>query len=282
LSEWLVRVPASSANVGAGFDVLGMALTLHAEAGVGDPPDGGRVVDDNHPAAVAFAALGGTGELWVRSPIPAGRGLGFSGAVRVAGAAVAVVQRDGVEALAGDEAKRAILALTSELEQHADNVAASLYGGVVVAVGATVVQVPLGFEPAVVVWVPEVATTATDQSRSRLPDTVSLADAVFNIGRAAAFVAACANGDHSVLRVATDDRLHQQQRLAQVPGSAAALEAALASGAWAAWLSGSGPTIAALCDPADETAIAAALPADGHTKLLRIDHTGAHVAWVDH
>ena len=104
--------------------------------------------------------------------------------------------------------------------------------------------------------------------------TVSRADAVFNVGRAAMFVAACANGEVAALRAATEDRLHQQLRLEQVPDSAAALDAALEAGAWAAWLSGSGPTIAAVCDPGRAEEIAGALPASGHVKLLRIDHEG--------
>lgn len=273
---WVVRVPASSANLGAGFDVLGMALTLHAELGAGAPPPGARDADEHHPATIAFRRLGGLGPLWVRSPIPAGRGLGFSGAVRVGGAAAALVQQGGPGAL-DDEARRAVLEATADLEHHADNVAASIYGGVVVAAGATVARVPLAFDPAVLVWVPRTATTSTDHSRSRLPDTVSRADAVFNLGRVATFVAACAAGDHALLRTATQDRLHQPARLAAEPMSAAALDAALAAGAWAAWLSGSGPTVAALCEPGLADEIAASMPDGGHTKLLRIDHDGVVV-----
>ena len=99
MSGWSVRVPASSANLGAGFDVLGMALTLHAEAGLGEPPVDAQVLTGNHPGRVAFARLGGDGELWMRAPIPAGRGLGFSGAARVAGGAAAMVQQHGPGAL---------------------------------------------------------------------------------------------------------------------------------------------------------------------------------------
>ena len=271
---WVIRVPASSANLGAGFDVLGMALTLHAEIGVGEVPDGTRLVDAHHPADIAFRRVGGSGPLWVRSPIPAGRGLGFSGAVRVGGAAAALVQRDGPAVLDDAAARAEVLAVTAELEHHADNVAASIYGGVVIAAGATVTRVPLAFDPAVLVWVPDATTTSTDHSRSRLPDAVSRDDAVFNIGRVAMFVAACAAGDTSSLRAATEDRLHQLHRLAHVPASAAALDAALSGGAWAAWLSGSGPTVAALCDVADSHRLAAALPVDGHVKVLRIDHAG--------
>lgn len=274
MSDWAVRVPASSANLGAGFDVLGVALSLYAEAGVGDPPDGARLVEPTHPARVAFEALGGSGALWVASSIPIGRGLGFSGAVRVAGAAAAIVAGDGQAALDDEPARAEMLAVTSELERHADNVAASIYGGVVVAAGGRATRVPLAFNPMVVMWVPDAATTSTDQSRGRLPATVALADAVFNLGRAATFVAACAAGDWAALRMATEDRLHQASRLAHAPQSAAALEAGLEAGAWAAWLSGSGPAVAILCEPSRADEIAAQLPADGHSKLLRIDHEG--------
>ncbi len=78
----IARVPASSANLGPGFDTLGMALALYAEVGLGPPAhDGAQKADDHHPALVAFRRHGGEGPLWVRSPIPNGRGMGFSGAL---------------------------------------------------------------------------------------------------------------------------------------------------------------------------------------------------------
>jgi homoserine kinase len=274
---WAIRVPASSANLGSGFDVLGMALSLHAEIGVGPPPDDARTGEPSHPAVVAFRRLGGDGQVWVRSPIPMGRGLGFSGAVRVGGGAAAIVQRHGPGALTVDEHVAELARVTTELEGHADNVAPSIYGGIVVCAGSHVQRVPLGFDPAVVVWIPDGTTTSTEQSRATLRASVPMADVVFNLGRVATFVAACASGDHAALRLATDDRLHQPMRLAAVPGTARALDAALAAGAWAAWLSGSGPTMAAMCERSRAVELAAALPEAGHTKLLHIDHEGAVV-----
>jgi homoserine kinase len=280
-SPWAIRVPASSANLGAGFDVLGMALTLHAEVGCGARPARAQAADEHHPATVAFRRSGGDGPLWVRSSIPMGRGLGFSGAVRVGGAAAAVVQQHGPDALDDEDRCSDVLAVASELEGHADNAAASLHGGLVVAAAGTVTRVPLAFDPAVVVWVPASATTSTDQSRTTLTELVSRDDAVFNLGRVAMFVAACANGDASALRTANDDRLHQDIRLAQVPGSRAAIAAGLDAGAWASWLSGSGPTVAMFCESSRAEEIAEHLPATGHTKVLRIDHEGAIVTAVD-
>jgi homoserine kinase len=281
MSRWAVRVPASSANLGAGFDVLGMALNLHAEVGCGPVPDGARAVDARHPATAAFRQLDGVGELWVRSSIPMGRGLGFSGAVRVGGAVAAVVQRFGPSSLDEAEVRSQVLAVASELERHADNAAASLYGGLVVAAADTVTRVPMAFDPAVVVWVPDATTTSTDQSRTALADQISRSDAVFNLGRVAMFVAACANGDAAALRTATQDRLHQSARLAHVPRSAETMQAGLDAGAWASWLSGSGPTVAMFCESSRADEIAAQLPALGHTKVLRIDHEGATVTGVD-
>jgi homoserine kinase len=277
MTGWAIRVPGSSANLGAGFDVLGMALGIHAHIGCGDPPNGAHPTDDRHPAALAFAELGGTGPLWTRTGIPMGRGLGYSGAVRVGGAAAAVVQRYGREALLDPEHRNEVLRVATRLERHADNAAASLHGGIVVAADETVARVPLAFDAAVVVWIPSGTTTSTDRSRTTLADTVSREDAVFNLGRVALFVAACAVGDTARLRAATEDRLHQPVRLAAAPASAAAIEAGLAAGAWGAWLSGSGPTVAMLCEPARADAIADALPSDGSTKVLRIDHAGASV-----
>ena len=272
----IVRVPASSANLGPGFDTLGMALSLHAEAGVidGQIPSSAQRVDQLHPAGVAFRRAGGEGELWLCSPIPVGRGLGFSGAVRVAGIVVAHAQRHGSDPDRLAAAMPGMLALASELEGHADNVAASLFGGIVATADGRAVRVPLAFDPAIVVWIPSF-TTSTDESRSKLAGDVSLGDAVFNIGRTALLVAALAAGDIEALRSATQDRLHQDRRLAAVEPSRMALKAALDAGAWCSWLSGSGPTIAAMCPFDDATELAAQMPGGGHTKVLRIDHEGA-------
>ncbi len=272
----IVRVPASSANLGPGFDALGMALDLHAEVGLLDDvlPQGAQAVDDHHPAAKAFRLAGGRGALWVRCRIPVGRGMGFSGAVRVGGLIAATVQRAGADAVAGATAE--ILRAATELEGHADNVAASLFGGVVATAAGRAVNVPLGFDPAVVVWVPS-STTSTDESRHRLSATVSFADAAFNVGRTALLVAALASGDVRALRDATEDRLHQQARLSSAAPSQEALACGLGAGAWCGWLSGSGPTIALLCATDTVDSVIAALPGDGSARHMRIDHAGAVV-----
>jgi homoserine kinase len=280
----VARIPASSANLGPGFDALGMALTLYAEIGTGEEPSAeaspsrgrARLAGETHPADVAFRRAGGRGPLWVRSPIPAGRGLGFSGAVRVGGLVAAWSQRNGTDPEAFAEARPGLLELAIELEGHADNVAASLYGGVVATAAGLAVPVPLAVEPAVVTWVPSF-TTSTEKSRSALPRKVTFDDAVFNVGRTALLVAALAAGDVGALASATADRLHQDVRLVSSPLSHAALAAGLEAGAWCGWLSGSGPTVALLCEPDDAEALAASLPAEGQVSVLGVDHGGATV-----
>ena len=273
----IVRVPASSANLGPGFDTLGLALSLYLDlsfegAGGAGPADA-VPTEEEHPGVRAFRQLGGTGPVTISSRIPMGRGLGFSGSARVAGLVAALAQRHGPGFHPLDEAEQ-LLHVATALEGHADNIAPSIFGGVVASAGGHAVRVPLPFEPAVVVWIPP-STTSTDQSRAALCPSVPFADAVFNVGRTALLVAALAAGNIHALRTATEDRLHQDQRFARSPGSRVALEAALDAGAWCGWLSGSGPTIATLCAPEAAGHLAAALPPEGHTKTLTVDTGGA-------
>lgn len=288
----LVRVPASSANLGPGFDALGMALTIYADLIVDSGHDSAghesllsasgdaQLLDERHPATIAFRQAGGEGLVRLRSSIPVGRGMGFSGAVRVGGLVAAHAQRHGTDPADLQRALPELLRVATELEGHADNVAASLYGGVVAAAAGRAVRIPIALDPAMVLWVPSFAT-ATDESRRKLPESVPLTDAVYNIGRTALLVAALTTGDVAALRAATEDRVHQEVRLKNAEPSRAALSAALGAGAWAAWLSGSGPSIAVMCAVDDAEAIAAVLPADGHCKVLRIDRTGAVIVAED-
>ena len=274
MTETIVRTPASSANLGAGFDVFGMAVDLYADVGLGDAPDGAEQLDDHHPGRTAFDRLGGDGPMWMRCNIPMARGLGFSGAVRVGAAALAVVQAGRRISGAVDD----ILAATTELEGHGDNVAASLHGGVIAFVDDRAIPFRLGpvlSAASFIAWVPDV-TTSTNASRRSLPDTVARADAVHNIGRATQFALAFAHDDPDLLRGAADDRLHQAWRVPAVAGAANAIEAGVAAGAWCAWLSGSGPTVGMLCDSGIAAEVVASLPANGHTKVLGIDTAGVH------
>lgn len=264
---------------------MGMALTLYAEvgpvgpvgrAGDGSVPEGAHLIDDHHPATIAHRRAGGRGLLWERGNIPAGRGMGYSGAVRVGGVLLAMAQQANAGFTPTAEDLRHALLLAAELEGHADNAAASLYGGIVATAGGRVVQVPLALEPAVLVWIPS-TVTKTDESRRALGAPVAFDDVVFNLGRLAVLVAALAAGDVDALRLGVEDRLHQPARLAHAEPSRAAIQAAHDAGAWASWLSGSGPAVAAMCAIDDANAIAASLPGDGHTKVMRIAHQGAAI-----
>ncbi len=272
-----VRAPASSANLGPGFDVLGMALDVHADVGLGEPPADARAVPTTHPVHEAFSALGGRGTIWLRTSIPMARGLGFSGAVRVAAAGLGVLCTDGPEAVA--ERRDHIRSVAAELEGHGDNAAASAHGGVVAVVGSTVLELRVGprlLRSVVVAWVPE-ATTSTDRSRRALPATVERSAAVHNLSRIVQLTVAVERDDPALLVGATDDLLHQPDRVAGVAGAAAALRAGVDHGAWCGWLSGSGPTVAFLCPPDRAAEVVDALPPAGHAKLLRIDPEGVRV-----
>ena len=272
----IVRVPGSSANLGSGFDGVGLAVSMYAEVGVVgvDPmPDRARPADERHPATIACRRVGGTVDLWVRSEMPMGRGLGFSGAVRVAGALLGVA--DGAACDPADHVvRRKVLDVTAELEGHADNVAASLLGGVVGTNGHEAASLVPGCALDVVVWIPDF-TTSTNESRAKLPDSVPFADAVFNVTHTALLMAALASGDLDALAEATADRLHQDIRLAKVPASRAALESMKEAGAVCVWLSGSGPTVACFARSGEGAALVTALPPDGQTKVLAIDTDGA-------
>ena len=206
-----------------------------------------------------------------------GRGLGFSGAARVAGALLALAQREGVVAANSHDARQSAFRAAAELEGHPDNAAASALGGFTVAAAGRAIRVPVAVHGEIVVWVPE-STTSTKESRTKLSPTVSMGDAVWNVSRSSLLVAALATGDTAALHDATQDRLHQDVRLAMVPDTKRALRSAMDSGAWAAWLSGSGPTMACLVDTDRVDCVVASLPRNGQVLRLQIDANGPVVS----
>ncbi|HEU5129522.1 MAG TPA: homoserine kinase [Glycomyces sp.] len=256
-----VRVPATSANLGPGFDSLGLALDLFDEvtataldpaAGVTVEVDGegaGTVAaDERHLVAAAmlraFDALGVPApglRLACRNRIPHARGLGSSSAAIVAGVVLA-------DALAGGGMSRAEkLVLAGEIEGHPDNVAPCLLGGFTIAYGTEDGARAVGIEPSPRVrpwvFVPE-HKGLTAAARAALPEHVTYADAVFNLSRAALLVDAITRRP-SRLFDATADRLHQAQRAQGMPESARLLDRLRAAGVAAA-VSGAGPTVIAL------------------------------------
>ncbi len=241
----LVRVPASSANLGPGFDVLACALAMHVEVEVEET---GRFAvetdleiarDRRNLCVRAFETLLPSAAFTFRisSGVPLSGGLGTSAAAIVAGLLAA-------DSLIGGGAD--LLAAATRLEGHPDNVAAALLGGFVLCVGgrAEPLAVPAGLEAVLVV--PHRAVR-TREARAALPPAVPMADAVFNVGHAGLLVLGLQQGDLALIARGLQDRLHQPYRAHLYPRSAALLERAREVGALGATISGAGPTVLVWC-----------------------------------
>lgn len=275
-----VRVPATSANLGPGFDALGLALQIYNEltlSTTADPMSKIRIEGEGaetpprdnlsiQAADALFKAAGSEPPLWNLhqvNRIPAAAGLGSSAAAIVGGMIAA-------NAFLGRPLGREqILELAVQMEGHPDNVAPALYGGMVISGRRQERLCTYRTLPApglrLQLAVPEF-TMSTPAARRILPEQVVRGDAVFNAGAAAALTAALLEGREDMLSWAMEDRLHQPYRLPLIPGAEAALAAACRAGAGGAAISGAGPSIIALwfergqSDPR-EAAISAALQA---------------------
>lgn len=240
------RVPASSANLGPGFDTLALALSLYVEVEI-EPAQSLRIEatgegsefrpDPAHMAARVARHVAGHDDfaMTIRSEIPVGRGLGSSASLALA-----------VAAAAGAEDPFAVAA---EFDGHPENAAASRYGGLVTATivdgTATATRMPLDDALAFVVVVPD-RNLPTKEARAVLPASVPHADAAFNLGRMGLLLAGLA--DHRLLvPEAMNDRLHQNQRATLFPESSALIKALVDAGALAAAWSGAGPSLLAIC-----------------------------------
>lgn len=256
-----VRVPASSANLGPGFDVLGAALALDLELEVvrtgafAVVTDLDVRLDRENLAVLAFERLLPADELEfrMRSAIPLSGGLGSSAAAVVAGLLAARALGGGLR----DD----LLALATEIEGHPDNVAAALRGGVVICDGpeVTSLPVPAGLTGILVVPPTPVPTSA---ARAALPAAVPLGDAVRNMASIARLTLGLERGDFELIAAGLADRLHQPYRSHLYPRSAALLERAAALGALGATISGAGPTVLVWATEATAEAVAAALQAE--------------------
>ncbi|MBD2870436.1 homoserine kinase [Paenibacillus arenilitoris] len=258
----IVKIPASTANLGPGFDSLGMALSLYAwielEASEqttfrfhGDQMQGLPRDKSNLLYKVAQLVFDEAGvsvpELAVSmySEIPLARGLGSS-ASAIVGALVAANALIG-NALGEDK----LFQMATELEGHPDNVGASLFGGIVVSAWdgyrADYIRIEPHKKLEALVAIPAFELL-TEKARHALPAQISMADAVFNVGRSSLLVAALAGGELGMIRHAMKDRLHQPYRAALIPGMTTILERAAEHGALGAALSGAGPTLIAFVD----------------------------------
>jgi homoserine kinase len=253
----LVRVPASSANLGPGFDVLAAALALHLELEVVETGSFAVIslldvpLDRSNLVVRAFEALHPADgfEFRISSKIPLSGGLGSSSAAIVAGL------------MAADhlfELDAHIGTLAVELEGHADNIAAALHGGFVVCDGPRVhrFEAPMGLEAVLVVPSEPVRT---EQARAALPASVPIGDAAFNVAHAAMLILGLRGGDWDLIAGGLADRLHQPYRAHLYPRSAELLEQAAALGALGATISGAGPTVLVWCHYEQTAAVVAAL-----------------------
>ena len=237
----LVRVPATSANLGPGFDVLAAALALHVELEVEETGSFAvhtdlQIARDRRNLAVrAFETLHPSEgfEFTIRANVPLSGGLGTSAAAYVAGlmAADSLFELDAP-----------LLNAASRLEGHPDNAAAALLGGFVVCVGprAARFDIPAGLEAILVVPHKHVRTA---RARAALPAQVPLSEAVHNVGHASMLVLGLVRGDWELVSAGLHDRLHQPRRASLYPQSMALVRRAVELGALGATISGAGPSV---------------------------------------
>lgn len=245
----LVRVPASSANLGPGYDVLAAALEVGLEVEVeetgefGVEAEGLEVpLDRSNLVVEAFESLKPADGVTfrIRSEIPLARGLGSSAAAIVAG----LVAADHLHELA--LSREQLLVKAAAIEGHPDNVAAAIYGGFVICgeregePAAARFDPPAGIEGVLVIPTEEVPTA---EARAALPDEVPLSDAVANIGAASLLVLGLRNADLNLIQRGLADRIHQPRRAALYPRSMELVSTATETGAIGATISGAGPTV---------------------------------------
>ena len=268
-----VTVPATSANLGAGFDAAGLALGLYNRVEFSPAEQLEIAASDGTPVptgpenlvyqAVCFL-YEKAGEkppllhIVQTNPIPMARGLGSSSACIVAGLL-------GANRLLGDPFDRMqLLDFATEMEGHPDNVAPALLGGFVRCLcedgKVYAVQKPLDTDLCFAAVIPD-QPLLTEKARGVLPGSVSHKDAVFNLSRAALLDEAFCGGRHELLALVTQDRLHQPYRMQLIPGGETVLQTARKLGAKAAYLSGAGSTLLAVMEQADADRICAGLEA---------------------
>ena len=260
-----VRAPATTANMGPGFDCLGMALDIwnvaHFEVGSYGFAVRGEDNEDLHPKMsnlvyrsfrLPFVETGRPVprvSLTCENRIPLGRGLGSSSAAAVTGLMA------GNELCGRPLSREDLLELATRIEGHPDNVAAALLGGCQIVVRdddkLITSTVPVPRKLRAVLFVPEVPMS-TNRARRLLGKKVDRLDAVYNIGRVALLVNAFSTGDLSHLAAATDDRLHQPARQVLFPPMRTIIRAAIGAGALGAFLSGAGSSVLALTSGEEE------------------------------
>lgn len=267
-----VTIPATSANLGPGFDCLGIALSLYNKTTFRRSQNGTHFLisgvdchkipaDENNliykSACHLFARLGKRPlpmHIEQHNHIPVGSGLGSSSTAVLAGLLGANGLLD--FPLTRDE----ILDIAIEMEGHPDNVAPAMHGGLILSLmheNGTHIE-PIEVEPMEVIVVLPDFQMLTEEARAILPATVSRQDAIFNCSRIALLIRALQTGDYEKLKISMEDRLHQPYRLTLIPGAETAVNAAYAAGAKGVALSGAGPSLLAFA-PANHIAVRQAI-----------------------
>lgn len=276
--------PASSANLGPGYDVLAVALDLRCRVSVDEAvkwevTSGAAPADESAFALVRRVAealaVEGSFRVEIDSAIPPTRGLGSSAAIIAATAAA-------LRSLRGGSVDRgALLGPATRVEGHPDNVAAALYGGLVmVSPKGTVRRLELHEDLSIVMAVPD-TELATEEARRATADPVPTAVAVRTAARLGFLIEGLRTGDSDLLAEASGDELHEERRAHLAPGSAALVDAARAAGAVHAAWSGAGPAVVAFTPEASVTAVADAMRSQigdaGEVVALAISERGTEV-----
>ncbi|MBW8381759.1 MAG: homoserine kinase [Youngiibacter sp.] len=294
-----VIVPATTANLGPGFDTMGLALDMYTEVIMETGGEGIRITSEGEGseelsctednliykcAKKLFDAAGYEPKgLSVRiiNGIPLSRGLGSSASAIIAGLLAAR------EISAANISDYELLKMATEVEGHPDNVAPALFGGFVLSrmEGKEIIyrKIDVDDKLLAVVAIPEFEL-ATEKSRAILPRVVSREDAIFNIGNASLLVYSLLMKDYSLLRKAMNDRLHEPYRMPLVPGLEEVKRRALGAGAFSAALSGAGPTVIAFSDEHNSESVRVAMEEgfrsagiESDVRILSLQNKGAIV-----
>lgn len=284
ISPAIVSAPASSANLGPGFDALALALELRCtvQAERFDrwviEHNGSNAPTGADTDGVLFAARKAVGEenplrLRVSSDIPLGKGLGSSAAAFVAGVAAAI------QAVEGEITLDHIYRLATEMEGHADNVAAAVYGGLVlVPAEGLPIRLPLHPSLQVVIGIPE-TVIATSNARASIAESFSREVVVRSLSRVAALTAGLMSADPQLLAAAHGDEIHESSRSALNPDGDLMIRRVRNAGAWHAARSGAGPSVIALSGGDAVDSVVSAVEASGaEARRLSVATTGISIA----
>lgn len=296
-----VRAPASSANLGPGFDALGLALDfwneLEIELGVPETTvanaghDAALLADRENLSLTAMKLLAANHgrelpplQMTATADVPVARGMGSSAASIVAGLVAA--NRILELGLTTEE----LFVVAAQMEGHGDNVGAALYGGVVIAIPGLFRAIRLSDGPSLglkaALFIPEV-TGATWAARAALPQLIPHADATFNVGTASGLAVGLLTGDRAAIGAGMHDRLHEPYRARLFPHLLPMTEAAREAGAVGSCLSGAGPSILSLVEPERAPAVTAVyeciashLQVPGRILVLDLAPSGAVIESV--